>query len=962
MDAVLRKEIEEFASKILRSYFCDSEVDFLISTFAPEIVWMGGGEKQRAEGREAVAAAFRREKEDLIPCNMSEERYVTIELGDGLYLCEGDSWVEAKPETKMIMKVHQRVTFIFRRKGGSFESVHIHNSIDFSAIQDDELFPIESAKKKYEKLQDQLEIKEAEAARQARFLRQLYDTVPCGILQFTTEQPYRVISLNRMVWEFYGYESEADYRAKVSTPVQLVLEEDRDKITRMIEGLKTGGPAVNYTRQSRKIDGTTGWISVIMHRILNVDGIEVIQAIFTDITEMTMLLMAQQRERMIENQFLRAATCTAYPLIMSINLTKNRFNCFIEEQKGIIEEDAGNYEQLMTHFAELVKPAFRDEYMRELSRENLLKKYSEGKKENYIEVQITGNDGKEHWISLHVIYVDNNFNTDILAIRLVKVLDDQRTEKLRQEQLLRDALSSATAANHAKSDFLSRMSHDIRTPMNAIIGMCTIGQLKINDTLRVMDCFRKIDDSSRYLLSLINDILDMSKIENGKMEIVRERFEFAEFFENLISIIYPQAEDKGITFEMYHKEPILKYYLGDTLRIKQILMNLLSNALKFTGSGGTVQLEVFEKKRTRESAYMCFIVRDTGVGMSEEFMNRIYQPFEQESKEAARNNVGSGLGLSIVNSMVQLMNGSIEVKSEKNAGTEFAVTIPLGIAKELQEDQEETDISDLMQGTRVLIVDDDKIVGEQAGIILSEIGGDPVWTSSGMEAVSIVREAADAGNPFEIAMIDWQMPDMNGIETTRRIRGIVGRDTTIIIISAYDWSTIEKEACAAGADYFISKPLFRSSIEKAITQIEKSHEKFKSQGSEKPGCFTGQRVLLVEDNVLNREIAKSLLEINNISVDTAENGAEAVKMFRESEKDYYFAVLMDIRMPVMDGLEATMRIRKEPREDSGSIPILAMTANAFEEDKRMAYEAGVNGYLAKPLDIQVLLDELKLYL
>lgn len=962
MDAVLRKEIEEFASKILRSYFCDSEVDFLISTFAPEIVWMGGGEKQRAEGREAVAAAFRREKEDLIPCNMSEERYVTIELGDGLYLCEGDSWVEAKPETKMIMKVHQRVTFIFRRKGDSFESVHIHNSIDFSAIQDDELFPIESAKEKYEKLQDQLEIKEAEAARQARFLRQLYDTVPCGILQFTTEQPYRVISLNRMVWEFYGYESEADYRAKVSTPVQLVLEEDRDKITRMIEGLKTGGPAVNYTRQSRKIDGTTGWISVIMHRILNVDGIEVIQAIFTDITEMTMLLMAQQRERMIENQFLRAATCTAYPLIMSINLTKNRFNCFIEEQKGIIEEDAGNYEQLMTHFAELVKPAFRDEYMRELSRENLLKKYSEGKKENYIEVQITGNDGKEHWISLHVIYVDNNFNTDILAIRLVKVLDDQRTEKLRQEQLLRDALSSATAANHAKSDFLSRMSHDIRTPMNAIIGMCTIGQLKINDPLRVMDCFRKIDDSSRYLLSLINDILDMSKIENGKMEIVRERFEFAEFFENLISIIYPQAEDKGITFEMYHKEPILKYYLGDTLRIKQILMNLLSNALKFTGSGGTVQLEVFEKKRTRESAYMCFIVRDTGVGMSEEFMNRIYQPFEQESKEAARNNVGSGLGLSIVNSMVQLMNGSIEVKSEKNVGTEFAVTIPLGIAKELQEDQEETDISDLMQGTRVLIVDDDKIVGEQAGIILSEIGGDPVWTSSGMEAVSIVREAADAGNPFEIAMIDWQMPDMNGIETTRRIRGIVGRDTTIIIISAYDWSTIEKEACAAGADYFISKPLFRSSIEKAITQIEKSHEKFKSQGSEKPGCFTGQRVLLVEDNVLNREIAKSLLEINNISVDTAENGAEAVKMFRESEKDYYFAVLMDIRMPVMDGLEATMRIRKEPREDSGSIPILAMTANAFEEDKRMAYEAGVNGYLAKPLDIQVLLDELKLYL
>lgn len=962
MDAVLKSEVEEFASKILRSYFCDSEVDFLISTFAPEIVWMGGGEKQRAEGREAVASAFRREKEDLIPCNMSEERYVTLELGEGLYLCEGDSWIEAKPETKMVMNVHQRVTFIFRRKGDSFESVHIHNSIDFSAIQDDELFPIESAKESYEKLQDMLVLKEAEADRQARFLQQLYDTVPCGILQFTTEQPYEILSLNRMVWEFYGFESEEDYRSKIQSPVQLVLKNDKDNIIGMIEGLKTGGPAVNYTRQSRKTDGTSVWISVIMHRIVNVDGIEVIQAIFTDITEMTTLVMAQERERMIENHFLRAATCTAYPLIMSLNLTQGKFNCFIEEQKGVIDDNSGNYDELMVHSVELVNPAFRDEYRHEFSRENLLRRYAEGKKENYIELQMMGYDGKEHWLSLHVIFVVNPFSTDILAIQLVKVLDDQRSEKLRQEQLLRDALSSAMAANHAKSDFLSRMSHDIRTPMNAIIGMCTIGQLKINDPVRVMDCFKKIDDSSRYLLSLINDILDMSKIENGKIEIVKEKFEFAGFFENLISIIYPQAVDKGITFEMYHKEPILKYYLGDALRIKQILMNLLSNALKFTGCGGTIQLEVYEKKRTRESAYMCFVVRDTGVGMSEEFMKRIYEPFEQESKEAARNNVGSGLGLSIVYNMVQLMNGHIEVKSEKNKGTEFTVTIPLGIAKELQEEDFDADSSDLMQGTRVLIVDDDQIVGEQAVLILSEIGGDPVWAASGMEAVSYVQESADAGKPFEIAMIDWKMPDMNGIETTRRIRQIVGRDTTIIIISAYDWSTIEEEAVAAGADYFISKPLFKSNIEKALAEIDKNHEKIKALDSIKPDCFSGQRVLLVEDNILNREIAKSLLEINHIEVDTAENGAEAVERFRESGKGFYFAVLMDIRMPVMDGLEATRQIRKEPREDAKTIPILAMTANAFEEDKRMAYEAGVNGYLAKPLDIQVMLDELKLYL
>lgn len=861
MDEELIHKIEGFASKILRSFFCDSDVEFLISTFAPEIVWIGGGEMMRAEGKEAVAAAFRKGKGDLASCDMDKERYVTMELCDGLYLCEGDSWIETKPELKMYMHVHQRVTFIFRRKGDSFETVHIHNSVDYSGVKEDELFPAEKAKGDYEKLMSKLNIKEKEIDRQSRFLQKLYDTLPCGILQFSVKEPYEITSLNRTVWEFYGFASEEDYRRNVESPVQFVLKRDKDEILNIIKSLQINGPSVNYTREGMRPDGSTFWISAIMQRVMDVDGEEVIQAIFTDITEMTKMQRAQEQDRMIENHFLRAATCIAYPLIMSINLTQNTYDCFIEGQQGYINDRAGSYDQLMADFVELTNQSFREEYRELFNRENLLRSFSGGKKEIYMELQVLSPAGTEHWISVHVIYVDNPLNEDMLAIVLVKVLDEQRAEKLKQERLLRDALAAARAASDAKSDFLSRMSHDIRTPMNAIIGMCTIGQLHLKDPLRVMDCLKKIEGASQYLLSLINDILDMSRIENGKMVMIWEEFDFGEFFENIVSIIHPQAEEKEIALEVYHKEPIQRYYLGDSLRMKQILMNLLSNSLKFTKVGGKIWIEVYEEQRTQQNAIMVFIVRDTGIGMSDEFMERIYQPFEQESEDSARNNVGSGLGLSIVYSLVQLMGGSIEVRSEKDKGTEFKVMIPLGLAAHSQEEYASS-ISSILGGTRVLVVD----------------------------------------------------------------------------------------------------ALFRSAIEGDLPQTELNHSSGEKEALLKEPNFNGQVVLLVEDNEMNREIAKALLEFNHLIVDTASDGAEAVERFRHTPEGYYYAILMDIRMPVMDGLEAAKTIRALPRKDAETVPILAMTANAFDEDKRKAYAAGVDGYLAKPLDVQDMLDKLLKYL
>lgn len=695
----MQQRVEAYASLILRRYFCESDVEFLISTFDDDIVWLGAGPQQKAEGKEAVAACFREGKEDLAPCHMYGEQYVTRALTEEYFFCEGESWIQPREETGLYFKTHQRITFIFRldRDKNELITVHIHNSVDFSDIQQGELFPVQAGKEAYRKLEETLANKDRqielmlsqlpggmlicredeqysvkwisdalchllgyigpeefdeftggccrgfilsedytamrqqaeasleergtynveyrvakkdgsqfwvsdmgkkvtdeegeeviycfigdisekkerelqaqlagrEAARQARFLTQLYNSIPCGILQFEPEPPHHIVNFNRRVWEFYGYHSEEDYMKELYNPLLMALEHDRDKIESKIRSLRVGSGIITYTRESRKNDGSPMWVSVIMERLINADGLDVVQAIFTDITQMHLLQEAQEQEQRIENQSLRAATCTAYPLIMSINLTKNTYNCFIEEQICPYER-SGIYDELLRISTPDVYPSYREDFEKFTSRESIIKRFAAGERELYMELQEKGYDGDYHWISIQVICVDNPVGTDVLAIELVKVLDSQRAEQARQEQLLRDALAGAKAANSAKSDFLSRMSHDIRTPMNAIIGMSTIGQMKIEDTPRVQDCFRKIDASSRYLLSLINDILDMSKIETGKMEINSRKFNFAELYEEISSIIYPQAVESMIGFEARQIEPMCRSLLRTAVSV-----------------------------------------------------------------------------------------------------------------------------------------------------------------------------------------------------------------------------------------------------------------------------------------------------------------------------------------------------------------------------------------------------------
>lgn len=822
------KDIEAFAAKILRTYFCESNAEFMISAFAEDIVWLGAGAAQKAEGREAVTACFRVDDKEMMAFEMSDEKYETRDFGGGIYLCEGVSRLYAKAEKKLFMQMQQRVTFIFREKGEALEILHIHNSVPFSGIQAGELFPIEEARKQYAELEDTLHRKNIEYERQAQFLAQLYNTVPCGIVQFLAEEEYRIVNVNRMGWQMYGYSSEAEYRQEVRGLLQLVLDKDKSRVEGIIRKLSDDGKIISYVRDGTRKDGKKIWISVFMAKVVNADGLEVNQAVFTDISEMKDMEEAQERERLIENRSLRAAICTAYPLILSVNLTRDTYNCFIEEQSAYFIERKGTYSGLIQNVLERVYPSYREDFAAAFEREEVIRRFKSGEHEIYMEYKQEGIDGKYHWIAINMIYVENPFSNEIIAIELVKNLDNQVAEQLRQEQFLWDALASAKAANQAKSDFLSRMSHDIRTPMNAIIGMTAIGQIK-DDVEGMKDCFSKIDISSRYLLSLINDILDMSKIETGKMEIACERFDLTELIEEINQIIFPQAFAKTIEYEVCHKEPLDRYYLGDSLRIRQIMMNLLSNALKFTPEGGKIQIEIREQRRANGFSYLQFIIKDTGIGISDEFRQKMFQPFEQESKEGARNNVGSGLGLSIVYNLARLMGGTVEVESKKDKGTAFNVIIPVRL-----------------------------------------VSGDAFPKTEGKEALERKRS---------------------------------GRSD-----------------------------------------------------------FSKCRVLLAEDNDLNREIAQTLLEMNGITVEAVQNGQEAVETFAQKEKGYYQAILMDIRMPVMDGLEAAGSIRALKKEDAGTVPILAMTANAFAEDKMQAMAAGMNGYLVKPLDIKLVLDTLKEFL
>ncbi len=538
---------------------------------------------------------------------------------------------------------------------------------------------------------------------------------------------------------------------------------------------------------------------------------------------------------------------------------------------------------------------------------------------------------------------------DLNTPQLITVFSD-RTDEVRSRQVLQEAMVTAEHANMAKSEFLSRMSHEIRTPLNAIIGMTTIAAATVKDPTRVEDCLAKIIFSSKHLLMLINDVLDMSKIESSKMVLQNEPFDIFEIVNGFVSTVYAQAKEKGIEFtetmEGFGGDTVL---IGDSLRLNQILLNLSSNAVKFTAPGGRIRLTVSRHKSGNTTDDIRFILSDTGIGMTKEAVRRIFRPFEQADASIAKRYGGTGLGMSITRNLIMLMGDQIQVESEPGVGTTCIVDLPFKKGEESS--VEEPDFE--QQGLRALIVDDEQQVCEQTAALLEKIKISAEWRLSGAQAVERVRETHREGRDIDLCLIDWKMPDMDGVEVTRRIRREVGNGVPIVMISAYDISEVEKEAREAGVNGFLPKPLYRSSVYAAIKTALEHKGQPSADGEEKTAGLPlkGLRLLMAEDNALNQEIAATLLRMNGAAVDCVEDGLQALEAFLASEPGDYDAILMDVQMPVMDGHEAARRIRCSDHPLAHTVPIIATTANAFSDDISAALAAGMNAHVSKPLDV-----------
>ena len=526
----------------------------------------------------------------------------------------------------------------------------------------------------------------------------------------------------------------------------------------------------------------------------------------------------------------------------------------------------------------------------------------------------------------------------------------------RQMKELAAAREEAEEANKAKSEFLSNMSHDIRTPMNAIIGMTAIATSNMDNRDKVMECLRKITLSSKHLLGLINDVLDMSKIESGKLTLNYDLLSLRDTMETIVNIIQPQIKSRKQSFDIFIKKIQNETIYADSVRLNQVLLNLLSNALKFTPEGGNIAVTVSQEDSPKGEKYVRthFWVKDTGIGMTKEFQEKLFESFAREDNARVRKVEGTGLGMAITKYIVDSSGGSIEVKSEPDQGTEFHITFDF--------ERSESQIEEMiLPSWEMLVVDDDEELCHSAVDSLDEIGVHAEWALDGYTAIDMVEKRHQKRQDYYAVLLDCKMPGMDGIETAREIRRRVGEDIPILLMSAYEWGDIEEEAKEAGITGFVSKPLFKSTLYHCLSPFAEQEVQGPDQPAEQVTDFTGKRLLVAEDNELNWEIASELLSEEGFVVEWAENGRICVEKFELAQPGYYDAILMDLRMPEMNGFEATRAIRSMERKDAGDIPIIAMTADAFSDDVKACLDCGMNEHVAKPLDMQELLRLLQRY-
>lgn len=789
---------------------------------------------------------------------------------------------------------------------------------------------------------------EQEIIHKNRTLETILATIDCGVMNHTLSDS-RILNINRAALKILGYETLEELTADGFDLVAASVVE-KEYLRSKIRTLKKAGDTVNVEYRVRHKDGETLHVMGAI-KLYEENGELFCQRYLIDCTEKKL------QEKKIERKQMELVQA----LSMDFNLV-----CFVDPETGQatpiradghganrifdgmvpLKESMESYIQNNVYEddkAILQKAVSLDNLQAELANKKVYTiNYRKEKNEEIIYFQMK---------AVSVGTEDGSLGI-VLGFRSV---DAEIRREMEQNTLLEAALSQANRASKAKSVFLSNMSHDIRTPMNAIVGFTNLAIMHIDQPEQVAEYLKKIQTSGNHLLSLINDILDMSRIESGKIHLDETLCSLPDILYGLRNILQADIHAKQLELQIDTVDVVDEDIYCDKLRLNQVLLNLLGNAVKYTGAGGTISMRITEKTGAPTGyANYEFSIKDNGIGMSPEFVEHIFEPFERERNSTISKIQGTGLGMAITKNIVDMMNGSISVTSEPGVGSEFTVSFTF----RLHAEKKEVCIIPEFKNCKALVVDDDFNTCDSVSYMLGQLGLQAEWTLSGKEAVLRSRQAVMRGTDYALYIVDWLLPDMNGVEVTRRIRKETGDNVPVIILTAYDWADIETEAKEAGVTAFCGKPLFLSELSSCLQSVLQPEKEEKESVQEKAAPRHTGRLLLAEDVEMNQEIAVAILENAGFQVDVAENGQIAVDMLEKSEPGFYQAVLMDVQMPVMDGYEATKKIRHLDNHQLSSIPIIAMTANAFAEDRDAALRSGMNGHIAKPINIQVLFDTL----
>ncbi len=788
---------------------------------------------------------------------------------------------------------------------------------------------------------------EREIIEKNRTLETIFTTMDCGIMWHSLDGR-RIVSVNRAALEILGYQTQEEMIDDGFDMVAAsVMDEDKGKLRACIRELKKEGDSISVEYRAQHKNGEIRHIMGNV-KLLRENGELLYQRFLLDCTAQKLREKANEQHQM---ELIHALSID-YNLVCFFDLDtgEGALLRISEDQYDLFAPAFGRElplkESMEIYIATRVYEEDQEMMRAVFFRDKLKEELSE-KRQYYVNHRVICQEGMKYFQMKAVRSgVWNNSHGIVLGFRSV---DEEIRREMEKKSLLEDALMQANRANKAKSVFLSNMSHDIRTPMNAIVGFTALAIAHIDRQEQVEEYLKKIMTSGNHLLSLINDVLDMSRIESGKMHLEEKPCSLPDILHGLRNILQADIRSKQLELSIDAVDVIDEEIYCDKLRLNQVLLNLLSNAVKYTPAGGSINMRITERASALDGgAIYEFHIKDTGVGMSDEFVSHIFEPFEREKTSTISGIQGTGLGMAITKNIVDMMNGTIKVESKVGVGTEVTVCFTFQFSAEKKEPPEIPDL----KGCRALVVDDDFDTCDSVSCMLGQIGMRAEWTLSGKEAVLRTKQAVMRGDSYNVYVIDWLLPDMNGVEVARRIRKEVSQSVPIIVLTAYDWADIEEEAREAGVTAFCSKPLFLSELRTCLYSI--LHPDSEAEKMEKAGFgkrHTG-RILLAEDNELNQEIAVAILGDAGFTTEVAPNGQIAVDMLKASQPGYYQLVLMDVQMPVMNGYEATRAIRGLADKRLAAIPVLAMTANAFEEDKQEAARNGMNGHISKPIDIK----------